>query len=99
VRLFTIMPPVAVIMFCFGLLAPTVTHEAIRPLPDMAGAAAGVLRSLQMLIGAGAGALVTLIVDDTTPALAMSCVMAASAASALGIFTVLLGWSEPDCPS
>ena len=96
VRLFTIMPPIAVIVFCFGLLAPTVTHEAIRPLPDIAGAAAGVLRSLQMLVGAGAGALVTLIVDYTRPPLAMACIMVASALGALTIYIALLGWSERD---
>ena len=96
VRLFTIMPPIAVIVFCFGLLAPTVTHEAIRPLPDIAGAAAGVLRSLQMLVGAGAGALVTLIVDYTRPPLAMACIMVASALGALIIYIALLGWSERD---
>jgi MFS transporter, DHA1 family, multidrug resistance protein len=96
VRLFTIMPPIAVIVFCFGHLAPTVTHEAIRPLPDIAGAAAGVLRSLQMLVGAGAGALVTLIVDYTRPPLAMACIMVASALGALIIYIALLGWSERD---
>jgi MFS transporter, DHA1 family, multidrug resistance protein len=96
VRLITIMPCVAVIVFCFGLLAPTVTHEAIRPLPDIAGAAAGVLRSLQMLIGAGAGALVTLIVDYTTPALAMASIMVTSAVGALILYITLLGWSERD---
>ena len=31
VRLTTIMPCVAVVVFCFGLLAPTLTHEALRP--------------------------------------------------------------------
>src|SRR4051812_18577085 len=77
-------------------LAPTVTHEAIRPLPDIAGAAAGVLRSLQMLVGAGAGALVTLIVDYTRPPLAMACIMVASALGALTIYIALLGWSERD---
>jgi DHA1 family bicyclomycin/chloramphenicol resistance-like MFS transporter len=96
VRLATIMPCVAVVVFCFGLLAPTATHEALRPLPDMAGAASGALRSLQMLIGAGSGALVTLIVGAATPALAMASVMAALAAGAVGAFVVLLGWSEPD---
>jgi DHA1 family bicyclomycin/chloramphenicol resistance-like MFS transporter len=90
------MPPIAVIVFCFGHLAPTVTHEAIRPLPDIAGAAAGVLRSLQMLVGAGAGALVTLIVDYTRPPLAMACIMVASALGALIIYIALLGWSERD---
>jgi MFS transporter, DHA1 family, multidrug resistance protein len=87
---------VAVVVFCFGLLAPTVTHEALRPLPDMAGAASGALRSLQMLIGAGSGALVTLIVGHVTPVLAMASIMAASAAGALGAFMGLLRWPGRD---
>jgi len=85
---------VAIVVFCFGLLAPTATHEAVRPLPHMAGAAAGALRSLQMLIGAGASALVTVRVSHFTAAMAMASVMAASVACAVAIYIALLWWPE-----
>jgi len=94
VHLVTIMPFVAIVVFCFGLLAPTATHEAVRPLPHMAGAAAGALRSLQMLIGAGASALVTVLVSHFTAAMAMASVMAASVACAVAIYIALLWWPE-----
>lgn len=47
------------IMFCFGLIQPNALAEAVAPWPSMAGTASGGLNSLQMLVGAGASALVT----------------------------------------
>jgi len=58
------------------------------------GAASGALRSLQMLMGAGASALATLLIDDANAATAMAFVMTAAALGAGLVYLVLLWWPE-----
>lgn len=43
---------------CAGIVMPNATHQALSSVGNVAGSAAAVLRSLQMLAGASAGALV-----------------------------------------
>lgn len=86
----TIVPSVFGMVFCFGLMAPNITHAAIQPLPQMAGAASGVMRSLQMLMGAAAGALLTWLIGPVTAAVAMTGTMALSVALAIAVYLLLL---------
>jgi DHA1 family bicyclomycin/chloramphenicol resistance-like MFS transporter len=85
-----LVPCIFGMVFAFGLMAPNITHAAIQPLPHMAGAASGVMRSLQMLMGAGAGALLTLLIGPLPPAVAMTGVMLLSAGLALAVYGVML---------
>ena len=57
--LFWLLAVLTVVMFCFGLIQPNALAEAVAPWSSMAGTASGGLNSLQMLVGAGASALVT----------------------------------------
>ncbi len=85
-----LVPCIFGMVFAFGLMAPNISHAAIHPLPHMAGAASGVMRSLQMLMGAGAGALVTLLIGPLPPAVAMAGVMVLAVAAALVVYGLLL---------
>jgi DHA1 family bicyclomycin/chloramphenicol resistance-like MFS transporter len=68
----------ALSIFGCGLSAPHVAHDALQPMGRQAGVAAAALRSMQMLFGALASALVGLLYDGRT-ALALGGVMAAFA--------------------
>lgn len=81
----TLMPLVALVIFCFGLMAPSANHEALHGLPHVAGAAAGMLRCAQMVTGAIASALIAFFEPFGHPALAMSGIMAAAMAISLAI--------------
>jgi MFS transporter, DHA1 family, multidrug resistance protein len=52
-RLVSILPPVFVTFFGFGLTGPPVTLEALGPVPWMAGSGSGALRSILMIFGSG----------------------------------------------
>ena len=54
----TIVPLVAVAIFCFGLVGPNANHDALHGLPHVAGSASGLLRCTQMVVGAITSALV-----------------------------------------
>jgi DHA1 family bicyclomycin/chloramphenicol resistance-like MFS transporter len=68
------MPCFAMATFCFGLAAPSAARGALNPLPQFAGAAGGLLTSLQMLCGAASSSLVAFLFPHGG-ALAASCVM------------------------
>ena len=51
------MLAVLIYFVAFGLIFPNAAHEAVHPLPDIAGIASAVLLSSQMLFGALGGAL------------------------------------------
>ncbi|MEX2629594.1 MAG: multidrug effflux MFS transporter [Tistlia sp.] len=85
-----LVPCIFGMVFAFGLMAPNITHAAIQPLPHMAGAASGMMRSLQMLAGAAAGGLVALLIGPLPAAVAMAGVMLLSALLALAIYRTLL---------
>jgi len=52
----SILPFVFLIFLGFGLTGPTATMEALEPVPQLAGSASGVLRSILMVFGSGASA-------------------------------------------
>jgi MFS transporter, DHA1 family, multidrug resistance protein len=57
----TLVPLIALVNAAFGLIGPSANHEAMRDMAEVAGAAAGVLRCLQMLFGAIASAGVAVL--------------------------------------
>ncbi len=63
--------------FCAGIVMPNATHQALATVGNVAGSAAALLRSLQMLAGAAAGALVGLLAGN--PLTVMATVMAIAA--------------------
>ncbi|MFT4196898.1 MAG: Bcr/CflA family efflux MFS transporter [Pseudoxanthomonas sp.] len=73
--------------FCAGIVMPLATHASLRDLGRNAGSAAALQRGLQMVAGAGSGALVGL--TGAPPLLAMALAMAASALLALVLLLVL----------
>lgn len=81
----TLMPLLILNTFCYGLVAPNAMHNAIQPVPEIAGIAAAVVGFLRMLGGALASALIGFLFDGHT-ANAMSEVMALFAISALAIY-------------
>lgn len=81
---------VTVVMFCFGLTAPSANHEALRNLSDTAGAGSGVVNSLQMLVGAAASAVIALLQPLDAPALVTGVAMAFFAIAAASIYFVVI---------
>ena len=75
----------------FGLVMPNAVHEAIHPLPDIAGIASAVLVSAQMLFGAVGGSLAAALYRNSSP-LAIGLVMSAGALAA-GLIYLL--WLRP----
>jgi DHA1 family bicyclomycin/chloramphenicol resistance-like MFS transporter len=61
VSLVGVMPLAALCTFGFGLAAPSAASATLDPLPESAGAAGGLLTSVQMLAGAVTSSLVTLL--------------------------------------
>jgi DHA1 family bicyclomycin/chloramphenicol resistance-like MFS transporter len=71
----------------YGLVGPNAAHEALLPMGEAAGAASAVLRSIQMVAGAAASAVVPLLFDGHS-SIAMTGVMFAFAASALLVYVL-----------
>ncbi|MES2945578.1 MAG: Bcr/CflA family efflux MFS transporter [Pseudomonadota bacterium] len=69
------VPVLAFMLFCFGLIAPSATHEAMQHLPDLAGAAAGISRSVQFGMGSLASALTASAMSYGRPSLVMGILM------------------------
>ena len=86
VHVYTLMPPVAVVVFCFGLIAPSANHEALRNLAHVAGSAAGIIRCAQMVMGASASALIALCEPLGHPALVMTLIMAIGVTAAGAVY-------------
>jgi DHA1 family bicyclomycin/chloramphenicol resistance-like MFS transporter len=72
----TLMPLMGLVIFCYGLTGPSANHEAMRHLPMVAGAASGIMRCLQMFLGAAASALVALLERLHHPTFVMTLLMA-----------------------
>jgi len=51
-----ILPPVFSTFFGFGLIVPSVTVEAVEPVPHLAGSGSGALRAILMSFGSGSSA-------------------------------------------
>jgi DHA1 family bicyclomycin/chloramphenicol resistance-like MFS transporter len=63
--------------FCAGIVMPNATHQALATVGNVAGSAAALLRSLQMLAGAAAGALVGLLAGNQLTVMATVMAIAA----------------------
>jgi DHA1 family bicyclomycin/chloramphenicol resistance-like MFS transporter len=83
---YTLMPLIWVVVFCFGLTGPTANHEAMHNLPHVAGAAAGILRCVQMVTGAIASALIALFEPYGHPALVMTVIMTVTVLAAGAVY-------------
>ncbi|WPO39851.1 multidrug effflux MFS transporter [Tardiphaga sp. 42S5] len=86
----SLMPLMALTIFSFGLLAPSTNHETLQNLPHVAGAAAGVMRCMQMVMGAFASAMIAVFEPFGHPALVMTGLMAGMALAAGAIYLWLL---------
>lgn len=86
----SLMPLMALTLLAFGIIAPSTNHEALQNLPHVAGSAAGVMRCLQMTMGAFASALIAVLEPFGNPALVMTGLMAMMALAAGAIFRWLL---------
>jgi MFS transporter, DHA1 family, multidrug resistance protein len=80
-----LMPLLVLATACFGLATPSASHGALAAMPELAGIAGGLLTSVQMLGGALASLLVSLLFP-LLGAAAMAGVMAACALTAFAIY-------------
>ncbi|EGB14435.1 drug resistance transporter, Bcr/CflA subfamily [Pseudodesulfovibrio mercurii] len=83
-----LLPPLFLVMACFGVLQPNAMSEAVAPWGHMAGTASGAINSLQMLTGAGASALAPLLNTVWAPGKAMGLAMLCAALLASGLYVV-----------
>ncbi len=90
-----VIAPVMIYISAFGLIMPNAVHEAIHPLPDIAGVASAVLVSAQMLFGAVGGSLAAALYRDASP-LAIGLVMTAGG---LGAAALYAAWLRPGVES
>lgn len=83
-----VMPPTMLCLFSFGFLAPSHTVGALEPIPHIAGAGSGAIRSLQCFLGAGTSAILAWICarPGVNPAIAMVATMAMAAALAFALY-------------
>ena len=72
---------VMVFISAFGLVFPNAVHEAIHPLPEIAGLASAVVTTTQMLFGALGGVTSAALYRDASPT-ALGAIMSAAALSA-----------------
>ncbi len=75
----------------FGLVAPNASHEAVHPLPEIAGVASAVLLAAQMLFGALGGGAAAALYTHASP-LAIGVVMSVGALSAAALYAF---WLRP----
>jgi MFS transporter, DHA1 family, multidrug resistance protein len=80
-----LMPLLVLATASFGLAAPSASHGALGPIPELAGIAGGLLTSVQMLFGAVASWAVAFFFPEHG-ALAMTGTMAAMAVIALLVY-------------
>ena len=87
-RPIVVMPPTMLCLFSFGFLAPSLTVGALEPIPHIAGAGSGMIRSLQCALGAGTSAILAWICarPGVNPTIAMVATMAVAAVLAFGLY-------------
>jgi MFS transporter, DHA1 family, multidrug resistance protein len=73
----------------FGLVFPNASHEAVHPLPEIAGVVSAVLAATQMLFGALGGAISAAIYHGGAP-LSLGLVMSVSALAAAALYALWL---------
>ena len=76
---------VMVFISAFGLVFPNAVHEAIHPLPEIAGLASAVVTTTQMLFGALGGVASAALYRDASPT-ALGAIMTAAALSASALY-------------
>jgi len=80
---------VMVYISSFGLIYPNAAHEAVHPLPEIAGLASAVLVTTQMLFGALGGVIAAALYRDASP-LALGAIMSAAALAAAALYAFRL---------
>ncbi len=85
VSLLFVVAPVMVYISSFGLVFPNAAHEAVQPLPEIAGVASAVLVAAQTLFGALGGALAAALYRDASP-LSIGVVMSVGALGAAALY-------------
>ena len=80
---------VMVFISAFGLVFPNAVHEAIHPLPEIAGLASAVVTTTQMLFGAFGGLAAAALYRDSSPT-ALGAIMSASALAGSGLYAFWL---------
>lgn len=65
--LLAVIPPVMIYISCFGLVFPNASHEAVQPLPEIAGIGSAVLVTVQMLFGALGGVVAAAFYRNASP--------------------------------
>ena len=92
------LPPMLALLvtanLAFGLIVPNAMQRAMKPLPQIAGAAAAVAGCMQTTAGALSSATVTGLFDGRS-ALSMVATMSVCAVLALGAFGLVVRRSEP----
>ena len=83
---YVLAPLIALIIFSFGLMAPSANHEALANLGKAAGSAAGVIRCIQMVLGAIASTLNAVAQSFGTPSFVMTTLMAGAVVLSLAIY-------------
>ena len=86
-----VVAPIMVYISLFGLVVPSASHEAVHPLPDMAGVASAILLSAQMLFGALGGVTAAALYRDASP-VAIAAVMSGGSLAAAAIYAI---WLRP----
>jgi MFS transporter, DHA1 family, multidrug resistance protein len=86
-----VVAPVMVYITSFGLVVPNASHEAVHPLPEIAGVASAVLLATQMLFGALGGAAAAALYRHASP-MAIGVVMSFGALSAAALYFL---WLRP----
>jgi MFS transporter, DHA1 family, multidrug resistance protein len=85
----TVAALVMVYVASFGLIYPNAAHEAVHPLPEIAGVASAVLVTTQMLFGALGGMAAATLYREASP-LALGAIMSAAAVSAAALYALRL---------
>jgi MFS transporter, DHA1 family, multidrug resistance protein len=84
-------------LFGFYLIGPSVTVEAVEPIPHLAGSGSGVLRSILMLFGSGTSAFLAAYCgrNFAQTEIATTLTMLVTAAAALAIYLSMRGNAAP----
>ena len=80
---------VMVFISAFGLVFPNAVHEAIHPLPEIAGLASAVVTTTQMLFGALGGLASAALYRDASPT-ALGAIMSAAALAGAALYAFWL---------
>jgi DHA1 family bicyclomycin/chloramphenicol resistance-like MFS transporter len=83
--------PVMLYISCFGLVFPNASHEAVHPLPEIAGVASAVLVAAQMLFGALGGVTAAALYRNASP-LSIGLVMSVGSLAASALYAL---WLRP----